>query len=205
MNEPMMNAMTTSPLDDEALIGRSSAGDRESRELLARECLPYVRKLVYLGYGHRPDTEDVTQKALVVIFRDLGELRDAGAFRSWMYRVTSNVIATHSARRSRFMRLFSLDPYVDESVTAPESSPEKAVTRIQLFDRMSHHLQKLKKKKRLAVTLSVFFGYVDSEIGDIVGCAPETAKKRVQHGRRELLRAVRKDPTCRELLEEVAV
>jgi RNA polymerase sigma-70 factor (ECF subfamily) len=177
----------------------------EARDLLARECLPFVRNRVYFRYGNHTDTEDVIQKALVVIFRDLEKLRDPNAFKSWMYRVISKVISAHYVERSHFARHFSLHPCVDEQVAAPESSPEKATAQARLLGRVRHHLQKLKHKKRTAVKLSLFFGYVDSEIGAIVGCSQETAKKRVQHGRRELLLAVRRDPMCRELFEEVAV
>lgn len=200
-----MRTAVPSPMDDQPLIERCIRGDRDSREVLARECLPFVRKLVCLGYGNHSDTEDVIQKALVVVFRDLGELRNPGAFRSWMYRVTANVIATHGGRRSRWRSLFSLDPFTDEREVSPAKSPEQVTARTMLFDRLSLHLEKLKQKKRMAIVLSLFFGYVDSEIGEIMGCSAETAKKRVQHGRRELVFAVKRDPDCRELMKEVAI
>ncbi len=201
----MTKIATPSPMDDQTLIDRCIQGDRDSREVLARECLPFVRKLVCLGYGNHSDTEDVIQKSLVVVFRDLGELRNPGAFRSWMYRVTTNVIATHGGRRTRWLSLFSLDPFLDEREVSLAESPEQETLRTLLFDRLSLHLEKLKQKKRMAIVLSLFFGYVDSEIGVIMGCSAETAKKRVQHGRRELVKAVKRDPGCRELMKGVAI
>jgi RNA polymerase sigma-70 factor (ECF subfamily) len=199
------SSSANSALDDVQLIGQCVRGDREAKERLARECLPLVRKLVYLGYGRRPDTEDVVQTVLVAVFRDLGELRNHGAFRAWMYRISYNVICSHGTRRSRLLKLFSHDPDIDERPSTHHLSPESSTYRTQFFDRLAQHLEKLKYKKRIAVTLSMFYGYVDAEIGEIMGCTSETAKKRVQHGRRELIKAVQRDPVCRKMMEEAAI
>ena len=201
----MTSTTTDSVLDDAQLIERCIRGDRNSKERLARECLPLVRKLVYLGYGKHPDTEDVVQTALVAIFRDISELRNQAAFRTWMYRVTCNVIYSHGSLRSRLQTIFSLEPDMDARPSSSTATPETATLRTELFDRLSLHLKKIKYKKRVAVILSLFFGYVDTEIGEIMGCTSETAKKRVQHGRLELIRAVQKDPLCRKMMDKEAI
>ena len=192
--------------DDASFIESCIDGNRENLEKLARACLPSVRKLVYLGYGNRPDTEDVTQKVLVVLFRDLPTLKKPTAFRQWLYRVTCNVIYSHGARRSRWQSIFFSDAEMDAHPSHYKNiSPEKQAAQTQVFERVSTHLEKIKHRKRMAVILSTFFGYVDSEIADIVGCSTETAKKRVQAGRKELINSIRKDPRLRLLMEEAAL
>jgi len=58
-------------------------------------------------------------------------------------------------------------------------------------------------KKRTALVLSAAYGYTVSEIAEMTGCTTETAKKRLQHGRRELLARLRKDPCLNAAFEEI--
>jgi RNA polymerase sigma-70 factor (ECF subfamily) len=164
-----------------------------------------VRKIVILSYGKRPDTEDVLQQVLVTIFRDLPRLRNPDAFKTWMYRVACNVIYSHGSRRLRMKALFWVDPDMDARPSFSEATPEQATAQAMIFEQLSRHLGRIKYKKRMAVILSLFFGYVDSEIGDIMGCTTETAKKRVQNGRRELIQSVQKDSHLKGLIEEAAI
>jgi RNA polymerase sigma factor (sigma-70 family) len=197
----MQQAVTPGSLTDIALIEQGIAGERQARERLARACLPRVRRLVQLAYGGRPDADDVVQMVLVTVFRDLSGLRDPGSFRSWLDRVTYNVVRSHGRRRA-VLNLFVASDRLDERPSAAVLSPDRQASRAQLFERLAGHLQAIRYKKRTAVVLSLFFGHVDSEIAEIMGCSVETAKKRVQHGRRELIAMAQDDTDCRELLEE---
>ena len=192
-------------LDDVTFIERCIAGHRADQEQLARICLPLVRKTVLLGYGNRSDAEDVTQKVLVAVFKDLKNLRNPAAFKPWLYRIAYNAIYSCGSRRSRLKALFISDSDMDTRPAAAGITPEHATMQTQLLERFSDHLARLKYKKRMAVTLSLFFGYVDSEIGNIMGCSTETAKKRVQAGRREFIRFVQNDSQLKGLIEEVAL
>ena len=197
-------SIAASRLDDTRFIERCIAGGRADRERLARMCLPAVRKIVALGYGMRADTDDVTQTVLITLFRDLHRLRDPAAFRPWMYRIACNVIYSYGSRRSRLKSLFFVDPDMDSRPSFATATPEESTIRTQLIERLAGQLAKMKRKKRMAVVLSLFFGFVDSEIGEMMECSKEAAKKRIQTGRRELIKAVQKDPQLRSLLEEAA-
>ena len=190
-------------LEDATLIDLCIQGSRVHREELAKACIPAVRKIVLLGYGNRPDTEDVVQHVLTTLFRDLDNLKNPAAFKPWMYRVACNAIYSHGSKRAKLNALFFYDADMDTRPSIQkEDSPEERTAKAQMFGKISTHLEKIAHKKRMAVVLSLFFGYVDSEIGAIVGCATETAKKRVQNGRRELIKLIQKDSHLRELMEE---
>ena len=188
-------------LKDAVIVERAVSGDRQARERLAVAALPRVRKLVFLSYGNRYDIDDVTQIAMVTVFRDLPGLRNYDRFSAWMDTVVYNVVRTQGRKRLRFTSLFAdTDP-------SPESkhwdvTPEDEQIGYQLINRLQHHLDKIAPRKRTAAVMSIFFGYVDSEVANIMECSVETAKKRIQHGRRELLERVRKDPVCGGLLKE---
>ncbi len=189
-------------LADEVLIRQAVAGDARARERLAAASLPRVRRLVGFAYGRKEDTEDVIQIAMVTVFKDLYKLRNFAGFRTWMDKVVFNVVRYHGRRRTRLLAVFSKNELRDsDSIDARD--PEKRHASAQLFHRIQRHLDNVSAKKRTAAVMSLFFGYVDSEIAELVGCSVETAKKRVQHGRKELFSRFEKDPECRRLLEEV--
>lgn len=189
-------------LKDAQLVELAVAGEREAREKLAVACLPRVSRLVYMSYGQKEDVDDVVQVAMVTVFKDLSRLRNCAGFRTWLDTVVYNVVRSHGRRRGRWLSMFSSSE-LDDSVSGNGASPEEQSIHGQTFIRLQGHLGKIQEKKRTAVVMSLFFGYVDSEIAQIMDCGVEAAKKRVQHGRRELFERVQKDPSCRHLLEEV--
>lgn len=198
-------AKTSVSIDNVDFIMRCVSGDQAERERLARACLPEVRKIVVFGYGNKPDMEDVAQKALVTIFQDLKNLRNPASFRVWMYRITCHVIYRHGSYRNKLRSFFVMDDAMDTRPSFQMDTPESTLLRQEILSRVTNHLEKMKYKKRMAVVLSMFMGHVDSEVGQIMGCSTETAKKRIQTGKRELLNAIRKDMSLREIIEEVVV
>ena len=191
----------TEIMKDAALVERAVSGDRRARERLAEAAFGRVRRLVYLSYGNRFDIDDVTQIAMVTVFRDLPGLRNYDRFTAWMDTVVYNVVRTQGRKRTRFTSVFAdTDPSPDSRHW--EVTPEDEQIGYQLINRLQHHLEKIASRKRTAAVMSIFFGYVDSEVAHLMECSVETAKKRIQHGRKELLERVRKDPTCGDLLKE---
>jgi RNA polymerase sigma-70 factor (ECF subfamily) len=187
---------------EDALITRSIAGDPRSREQLAAACLPHVWRTVYLASGGGQDVEDLVQSAMAQAFADLPRFRAEGTFVSWLHRVTLNVVRQHFRRRAvRAFLPFAGD--VEELPDRRAAPPEAALSRRRLLDRLAHHLGGLGHKNRAAVVLSISGGYSASEIALIVGCGAETAKKRLQRGREELVARLAKDPAARELIEEM--
>ncbi|MBN2343435.1 MAG: RNA polymerase sigma factor [Deltaproteobacteria bacterium] len=188
-------------LSDLVLVERAVSGDHSARETLAVAVLPRVRKLVYLSYGNRPDYDDVVQIAMVTIFRDLPGLRNFDRFTAWLDTVVYNVVRTQGRKRIRLAALFSdTDPSPDSRHW--DVTPEDENIGQQLIHHLHYHLDKIAPKKRTAAVMSMFFGYVDSEVAGIMNCSVETAKKRIQHGRKELLERVQRDPGSSGLVKE---
>lgn len=198
------NEMATrpSPLEDEQLLTRCRRGDRDAREQLARACLPRVRRTVHLVYGSGPDHEDLVQNSLVRIFASLESFRGEARLTTWLDRVTVNTVRQHFRRRPLVAIFPSLEGSARAAAPAVEG-PESRVAGRLLGQRIETLLRAIKPKKRIALVLSISYGYTVSEIGELVGCTTETAKKRLQHGRRELLERIRRDPRLAQALEEI--
>lgn len=190
------------PLEDEELIRLSVEGDRSARERLARACLPRVRRTVFMVAGKTQDADDMAQVAMARVFGGLSGFRMESKLTTWIDRITVNTVREHYRRRP----IVSLFPGADWSDNRPSPrnlSPEKKIEGQRMVDALSSHLAHIRPRKRMALVLSVAYGYSVSEIAELVDCSTETAKKRLQHGRRELLARLRKDPYLCAVLQEI--
>jgi RNA polymerase sigma factor (sigma-70 family) len=75
-------------------------------------------------------------------------------------------------------------------------TPEDQLQQRQLLDRLAHHVARLRPNQRLPVVLHMLHGYTIPEIAAMLEIEVETAKKRLQRGRRGLLQRLRRDPSC---------
>lgn len=198
------NEMATRPraLEDAALLDRCRRGDRAAREELARACLARVRRTVALTCGGRADVDDLAQSALLRIFAGLETFRGDAKLTTWIDRVTVNTVRQHFRRRP-LVGLLSSPDRGPAAVAPAHERPDARVEGLRLGRRLEELLAAIKPKKRIALVLSAAYGYTVAEIGGLTGCTTETAKKRLQHGRRELLARIRKDPRLARALEEI--
>jgi len=177
-------------------------GDVASRERLADACMPHVWRTVYLSCNGGPDVEDLVQTALMQAFVDLPRFAGKGSFLSWLRRVTVNVVRQHYRRRA-VRSLLPFSDRLDGFEARGTASAAQAAEGERFMARLAAHLWKLKEKNRTAVVLSLVDGCSASEIALVVGCGPETAKKRLARGRDELVARLTTDTYCAQLLEEL--
>ncbi len=88
---------------DDVLVGRAQAGDRQALGDLVRRhqrplfalCMRYVRDA--------DEAADLVQRAFVRAMTKLGELREAGSFRSWILRIGAHLSLNHLRDNARFV------------------------------------------------------------------------------------------------------
>jgi RNA polymerase sigma-70 factor (ECF subfamily) len=185
-------ASTTNGLPSIGLIERCVAGDLDAREELAYFCIPRIRKSVFFMTRDDRDIDDITQTVLLMVFSGLSGFSGRAQFTTWLDRVTLNAVRQHfRAKQSKSWLLFS-----DELVkpqTPEKEQPDKRLEEQYLIRRLSRIMQCIRSEKRIALLLNAAYGYNAREIAGIVGCSPEAAKKRLQHGRKELFKKLKED------------
>jgi RNA polymerase sigma-70 factor (ECF subfamily) len=190
------------PSKDSDLLERCRAGDRPAREELARACLPRVRRTVLLATGGGPDTDDLVQSTMVRVFAGLDGFRGEAKFSTWLDRVTINAVREHFRRRT-LVFLFPSGESRDALPAPASQEPDRRLEGQRLLERLSVHLAAIRPKKRMALILSTAYGYSVSEVAELTDCTTETAKKRLQHGRRELIARLQQDPRLASQLKEI--
>jgi RNA polymerase sigma-70 factor, ECF subfamily len=170
-------------LYERILVLRCQTGDEEAfAELVQRyrpRLLYYLRKM--LREFHR--AEDALQEVWLDVLRAIKRLKDAGAFRAWVYRIARDR-AYRELRKShlRTQRLERVEA-IDESAEDAEFTPEDAA-------QIHAALDELSAEHREVAVLQFIECMSYEEIAGIVGCPIGTVRSRLHYAKRSLRAAL---------------
>ncbi len=111
--------------DDDELMARTAAGEEAAFRLLVDRWQRDVLAFLIHMTGSRDDAEDLAQETFVRVFRQAGNYRAEGRFRSWLLRIAGN-LARSRHRRRRLLKWLPLDTEKHDVASSPvrvEGSP----------------------------------------------------------------------------------
>ena len=161
---------------DGDLVERARGGG-DAIEALIEAVWPEAYRVARTILGDMGHAEDAAQEACARMARSLSELRDAGAFRTWMYRIVVNeALAVVRARRPAL----PLDDVAESGVAFDRS------------DALDLHaaLASLPAARRAVVVLRYHCGFSSREIAAAMGLAAPTVRFHLMMARRALRRAL---------------
>jgi RNA polymerase sigma-70 factor (ECF subfamily) len=184
---------------DHSLVERCLSGDEAAWEELVRTHTRRVHGLCYRFTGKDSEAQDLTQEVFLRIYRTLKTFRATeGAFTTWLARLTRNLLIDNY-RRTRQERLTdSIEeqlPGVEESVTSvsrPTPGTDAMVAGREASEILQAALQKLSPELREAVILRDLQDMEYREIAEILHIPEGTVKSRLNRGRAELARVLRR-------------
>lgn len=179
-----------SDVSDEALLVAYANGDAGAAQLLTLRLTPRVYAHAFRLLGNRADAEDVTQDALMRLWRLAPDWRQGEAkVTTWLYRVTAN-LCTDRLRRSRMAPLEAAPEPEDETVSAAQTIQGRARA-----EALQHALAELPDRQRQAVVLRHLEDLANPEIAEIMDISVEAVESLVARGKRALAAALneRKD------------
>src|SRR5262245_49003146 len=160
-----------------------------------------IYNLAYRFTGKFDEAEDLTQEVFLKLYRTLHSYKlESGAFSTWMVRVARNHFIDHY-RKHRAERMHT-DPLEMEYEKAEQNparypSPAQRVEQRELSDRIHRVLLKLSADLREAVILRDLEELTYEEIAVMLAVPVGTVKSRINRGRVELARLLRKEnPTA---------
>jgi len=180
---------------DHSLVERCLSGEDAAWEELVRTHTRRVYALCYRFTGKDGESQDLTQEVFLRVYRTLKTFRATeGAFTTWLARLTRNLLIDNY-RRTRQERLTdSLEeqlPAIEESVSSI-SRPEGLVAGREASEILQTALQKLSPELREAVILRDLQEMEYREIAEILRIPEGTVKSRLNRGRAELARVLRR-------------
>ena len=180
---------------DSDLVERCLAGDESAWEDLVRLHTKRVYSIAYRFTGNDTQAQDLTQDVFLRVFRSLKSFRAGeGSFQVWLARLTRNLLIDHY-RRSKLER--ASDSIEDsvlvlESKTAVESRTDNRVVGREASELLQGALQKLSPELRETVILRDLEELEYREIALALKVPEGTVKSRLNRGRAELARLLRR-------------
>ena len=189
--------LVESTLDpDYSLVSRCLRGDETAWEELIRLHTRKVYGLCYRFTGSGSEAQDLTQEVFLRVFRTLRTFRSQeGSFGTWLARVTRNLLIDHYRRTRQERVTDSIEeqlPMLEEAGAAASARPDQGVAGREASEILQATLQKLSPDLREAVILRDLQELEYREIADVLQIPEGTVKSRINRGRAELGRLLRK-------------
>jgi RNA polymerase sigma-70 factor, ECF subfamily len=190
------NSMEGSLDPDFSLVSRCLRGDEPAWEDLVRLHTRRVYGLCFRFTGSGSEAQDLTQEVFLRVFRTLKTFRSAeGSFATWLARVTRNLLIDNYRRTRQERVTDSIEeqlPMIEEAGGAASARPDHALAGREASEILQATLQKLSPDLREAVILRDLQEMEYREIAEVLQIPEGTVKSRINRGRAELARHLRK-------------
>ncbi|MGA3019808.1 MAG: sigma-70 family RNA polymerase sigma factor [Bryobacteraceae bacterium] len=155
-----------------------------------------VYGLCYRFTGSGSEAQDLTQEVFLRVFRTLKTFRSVeGSFATWLARVTRNLLIDHYRRTRQERVTDSIEeqlPMMEETGAAAAAGPYQALAGREASEILQATLQRLSPDLREAVILRDLQEMEYREIAEVLQIPEGTVKSRINRGRAELTRLLRK-------------
>lgn len=184
-------------MEDAEVVRRCLAGDGTAWESVVRSQTRRVYNLCYRFTGQRQEAEDLTQEVFVRVFRTLSKFDpNQGSLNVWLYRVARNLLIDHyrATRHQRMTSSIDDEESPIELRETKEPSPHRAAELGELREMLQKALTRLSPELREAVVMRDLQGMDYREIGQTLEIPAGTVKSRINRGRTELAKILKRTP-----------
>jgi RNA polymerase sigma-70 factor (ECF subfamily) len=182
---------------DSELVKGCLAGDHGAWDSIVRQYNQRIYNLAYRFTGRFDEAEDLTQEIFLKVYRTLNSYRpESGALVTWIVRVGRNHIIDHYRKfKTERTHTDSLEVEYEKAEENPAryASPAQALEQRELSERVHHALLKISEDLREAVILRDLEEFTYEEITSMLDVPLGTVKSRINRGRAELARLLKKE------------
>jgi RNA polymerase sigma-70 factor, ECF subfamily len=183
----------TAPPNTDELVERCLKGDQTAWEQIVKQHWRKVFNLAYKFVGRHDEAEDLTQDIFLKIFKALHTFDRRANFQTWLISISRNLCIDHyrSVRKERETMARDVDAS-ELSPVSRERGPESQLEQVKLRQLIHSALGELPVALRQAVVLRDLQELSYQEIADQLGLPEGTVKSRINRGRLELARQMRR-------------
>jgi RNA polymerase sigma-70 factor (ECF subfamily) len=192
--EPQVGANAALIKSDAELVRRCRAGDSAAWEQVVHEYSRRVYNLAYRFTGRHESAEDLTQEVFVRVYRSFDQYDpQAGDLANWLMRLARNLVIDDYRRRSRTPTDLGDDIGDHEyRLESHHDAPDRGIERFERAKQVHAAIAKLQPDLRECVILRDIEELTYQEIVDILKIPIGTVKSRINRGRIELAKILRR-------------
>lgn len=155
-------------MTESELAQMAKSGDTAAFSKLYGSYKDKLFRYAYYKLGNVDDAEDAVQSCLLSAFEQIGKLKKADSFSSWIFKILSVYCANYIKEQIKRRNTDDLENYWDISSPASDSLIEETELR--------ECLGRLSEKEREIVYLSVIAGFNSKEVSKITGYSAGNAR-----------------------------
>ncbi|OPL08940.1 MAG: hypothetical protein AVO33_08500 [delta proteobacterium ML8_F1] len=174
------------------LVRKSVDGDLKSFEKLIKA---YEQPAFAMAMGYLGDYEmalEVTQEALIKVYRNLGKFKFEASLSTWIYRIVINTCKDALKKRHRTMEV-SLEDNHFENLIDNHEGPSEALEAGDLAAVVHRTLEKINPENAEVIRLKDIQDYTYEEIASLLDIPVGTVRSRLSRGRHMLKEAIERD------------
>ncbi|AOY76707.1 ECF RNA polymerase sigma factor SigW [Clostridium formicaceticum] len=175
---------------EDVLIEKAKKGDVESFELLIGAYQKKAFNIAYRILGNLEDANDMTQEALVKVYRSIHNFKGNSSFSTWLYSIVNNVCIDF-IRKNKKTKLLYIDGQQEEGAYTKElpdemNTPECLFEKNEVKKMIHDAINQLNYEQRKIIVLRDIQGFSYQEIAEILDISVGTVKSRINRGRNHL-------------------
>ena len=175
-------------MHDDELMTRIATGEEAAFRLLVERWEGPVHAFLWRMTGSREEAEDLAQDTFVKVHANASAYRPEGRFRSWLFRISGNLVRSW-ARRRRIVGWIRYDPDLHEQPSA-HPGPDDLLYEDETSRRVRDALAGLPVRQRQALIMRKYHEMSQREIAVAMGAtegAVESLLIRALEGLRKTL------------------
>ena len=167
-------------IEDLELARLCARGDDKARKEMYTRYAGSLYAICIRYVGDRELARDLMHDSMIRIYDTIGKYRPTGTLKSWMSRVTVNLVIDH-IRKARKFQIVSLE---GEQEKIPEPSAEEVRTIPK--DQLMRMVSELPETKRVIFNLFCVEGYSHKDISQMLGIKEKTSSSLLFKAREQL-------------------
>jgi len=205
MGELKIADYTTSQLDDQTVVKRVLAGERELFEILMRRYNQTLFRVLRSYLMDRVEIQDVMQNTYLKAFHKLFQFHGDSAFSTWLIRIGINeaLLRLRDIRKERNLYNDSVETNSNTVALIPDKqmNPETVLFNADTRHLLERAIDELPEKYRVIFVLKEIQGLEHSQISDCLGITESNVKVRLHRARTLMKNALYKISSGSEVFE----
>ncbi len=181
------------------LIEQSRKGNIEAFEELIKEHKKSAYRIALKVLRNVEDAEDISQEALIKVFKNIQNFNMQSTFKVWMYRIVVN--SCLDFKRKKTIDAYSLDETikfdgnneVKKEIVDNTNNPDVMIEKNFDSEMVNDAVNKLDDDFKTIIILRDIKGFSYQEISQILSCNLGTVKSRLSRARKNLKQIIEEE------------
>lgn len=165
------------------LIEQSRNGNIDAFEELIKDYKKSAYNIALRVLRNVEDAEDVSQEALIKVFKSIQNFNMQSTFKVWMYRIVVN--ACLDFKRKKTIEAYSIDDSINV-VGSNNNNPDAMIDNNFNSKMVNNAINRLEDDFKTIIILRDIQGFSYKEISEILSCNIGTVKSRISRARKNL-------------------